>query len=123
MLDTDLGSRRDLEFVITARGQLQPRAVLMLMVSSTTHSLDMILLQDFTAQDSPKGICSLACSTQFPLELRSATKSSGMKQVQLERERREFQEPQEDTQYKDNPLSLWTLKGNLNRNGTPGVTQ
>lgn len=114
--------RRDLEFVITARGQLQQRVVLVLMVSSTTHSLEMSTGQDFPTQHSPKGICSLACSTQFPLELRSATGSSGMKQVQLERERREFQEPQQATQYKDNPLSLWTLNGNLNRNGTPGVT-
>lgn len=32
--DTDVG-RRDLEFVITGRGQLQPRVVLVLMVSST----------------------------------------------------------------------------------------
>lgn len=87
LLDTDLG-RRDLEFVLPAREQLQQRVVLVLLVYSTAHSLEMSTGQDFPAQHSLEGICFPSCSTQFPAELRSATKSSGMKQVQLERERR-----------------------------------
>lgn len=53
--------------------------MLVLMVSSTAHSLEM---------STGQGICSLARSTQFPVELRSATNPSGMEKVQLERERR-----------------------------------
>lgn len=52
----------------------------MLLVYSTAHSLEMSTGQDFPAQHSLEGICFLSCSTQFPAELRSATKSPGMKQ-------------------------------------------
>lgn len=77
---------------------------------STTH------WQDFPAQ--LKGTCSPACSTQLPLELRSATKPSGIKQVQKKGKKGSvsgaqhppLQQPQA-TQNKDNPLSLCTLKG------------